>query len=247
MPVSLKIYQRSTVELTLEPRQERGKGPVGRLRREQAMLPGVVYGHKQDPHSFKIVARDLERALAGGGQNSIFVLNEQDNGKAERAVVREIQYHKVRGDIMHVDFLRIDPDEELTIAVPLTTAGVPDGVRVGGGAVQHSLNSIQMTCIASELPSQVEIDITHLDIGDSIHVSDLLGEESRIVTDPEVTIVSVLAPRLTIDEELEAEAEAAGELDELEEGVEGEEGAEGEGAAEGGEAEAAGDGGDASS
>ena len=223
MPVALQISQRDTIELTIEPRQERGKGPVGRLRREQAMLPGILYGHKQEPLAFKIVAHDLERALAGGGQNAIFVLNEKGDGKSERAVVREIQYHKVRGDVMHVDFLRIDPDEELTIAVPMVTTGIPVGVRVAGGAVQHSLTSITMSCIASELPSRLSIDIDHLEIGDSIHVSDLLEVEPRIVTDPGVTIVSVLAPRLTIEEE--EEAAAAEEAEEAPEG-EDEEGAE---------------------
>lgn len=230
MPVALKIYQRDTIELTIEPRQERGKGPVGRLRREQAMLPGIVYGHRQEPFAFKIVAHDLERALSGGGQNAIFVLNEND-GKSERAVVREIQYHKVRGDVMHVDFLRIDPDEQLTVAVPMQTTGTPVGVRVGGGAVQHSLTAITMSCIASELPSQISVEISDLDIGDSIHVSDLLEVEPRIVTDPGVTIVSVLAPRLTIEEEEEAAA-----AEEAEEGAEEGEPAEGEEGADEGEA-----------
>ena len=234
MPVALKIYQRDTIELTIEPRQERGKGPVGRLRREQAMLPGIIYGHKQEPLAFKIVAHDLERALAGGGQNSIFVLNANE-GTVERAVVREIQYHRVRGDVLHIDFLRVDPDEQLTVAVPMQTTGTPVGVRVGGGAVQHSLTLITMSCIASELPSQVSIDISDLEIGDSIHVSDLLEEEPRIVTDPGVTIVSVLAPRLTIEEEEEAAAAAAAEEAEEDEVAEGEE-EEGAGDAEGGEA-----------
>lgn len=217
MAVAVKIYQRETKELSLEPRPERGKGPVGRVRREQEMLPGVVYGHKQDPHPFKIEARTLERALAAGGRNAIFVLSETGEAKSERAVVREIQYHKVRGDIMHIDFLRIDADEEYTASVPLVTVGVPEGVRVGGGALQHSLNSVDMHCVASQMPSQVEIDISSLEIGDSIHVSDLLESEERIVTDAEVTIVSVLAPRLTVEEEEEAEAAAAGEVAEGEE------------------------------
>lgn len=233
MAVALQISQRHTIELTIEPRQERGKGPVGRLRREQAMLPGILYGHRQEPLAFKIVGHDLERALSGGGQNSIFMLQDKDDGKVERAVVREIQYHKVRGDVVHIDFLRIDPDEELTVAVPMMTTGTPVGVRVGGGAVQHSLTSITMSCIASELPSQVSIDIDHLEIGDSIHVSDLLEVEPRIVTDPGVTIVSVLAPRLTIEEEEAAAAEEAEEGEEVEGEVEGEEGA---GDAEAGEA-----------
>lgn len=208
MPVALKVYTRETIELTVEARAERGRGPVGRLRREQGMLPGVVYGHKQEPMPFKIEARTLERALASGGQNAIFVLREAGNGKSERAVVRDIQYHKVRGSVVHVDFLRIDPDEKLTVAVPLTTTGVPVGVRIGGGALQHSLNHIEVTAVAAELPSQLEIDITDLEIGRSIHVGELLEQDSRIVSDPGLTIVSVLAPRLTIDEEREAEVAA---------------------------------------
>lgn len=228
MAVAVKIYQRETKELALQPRPERGKGPVGRLRREQEMLPGVVYGHKQAPHPFKIAARSLERALADGGRNAIFVLNEEGEDKAERAVVREIQYHKVRGDIMHIDFLRIDADEEYTASVPLVTVGVPAGVRIGGGALQHSLNAVDMHCVASQMPSQIEIDISSLEIGDSIHVSDLLTSEERIVTDGEITIVSVLSPRLTVEEEEEAEAAAAGEVEEAEE-----EGAEGAGDGDG--------------
>ncbi len=243
MAVAVKIYQRETKELSLQPRPERGKGPVGRLRREESMLPGVVYGHKQEPHTFKVVARTLERALAGGGRNAIFVLTEEGRDKDERAVVREVQYHKVHGDIMHVDFLRIDADEEYTASVPLLTVGVPVGVRIGGGALQHSVTAVDMHCIASEMPSQIEIDTSDLEIGDSIHVGDLLKSESRIVTDGDVTIVSVLSPRLTIDEELEAaaaaEAEAAGiEIGEEGEGEEGE-GEEGEGEAAAGEAPAA--------
>jgi len=212
MAVAVKIYQRETKELALEPRSERGKGPVGRLRREQGMLPGVVYGHKQEPHAFKIAARTLERALASGGRNAIFVLKEDGNDKDERAVVREIQYHKVRGDIVHIDFLRIDADEEYTASVPILTTGVPEGVRIGGGALQHSLNSVDMHSVASEMPSQVEIDITELSIGDSIHVSDLLESESRIITDGDVTIVSVLAPRITVEEETDGD-EDGGEAD----------------------------------
>lgn len=231
MAVAVKIYQRETKELALQSRTERGKGPVGRLRREQSMLPGVVYGHKQEPRNFKVLAHTLERTLADGGRNAIFVLNEEGDDKSERAVVREIQYHKVRGDIVHIDFLRIDADEEYTASVPLITVGVPTGVSIGGGALQHSLTAVDMHCVASQMPSQVEIDITYLEIGDSIHIGDLLESESRIVNDAEVTIVSVLSPRLTIDEEEEAAAAAAAEAEGEGEGEEGEEveGVEGEG------------------
>jgi large subunit ribosomal protein L25 len=140
------------------------------------------------------------------------------NGTSGRAVVREIQYHKVTGDILHVDMLRIDPEEHLRVEVPISTLGVPVGVHVGGGAVQHSLQRLEMVCLASELPSRVELDISELDIGGSIHVRDLLDQDSRIMTDSAITIVSVLSPRLTIDEEQPVEDEEPLEGEALEDG-----------------------------
>ena len=197
--VQLEIFKREEIALKVHAREEKGKGPVGRMRRLSGMLPGVIYGHTQDPFCFKAEVRTLERALGQGGQNAVFVVEVSDRAQAaERAVVREIQYHKVRGDIMHVDLLRIDPEEKLRISVPIVTRGVPEGVRTGGGALQQTLTLIEMECVASDLPSRLEIDIASLAVGQSIHVRDLLDQEPRILADPGVTIVSVLAPRLVV-------------------------------------------------
>jgi large subunit ribosomal protein L25 len=216
--VKMQIYRRDEIELDIEKRTESGKGPVGRLRREAGKLPGIVYGHNQEPVSFKVSTLSLERALSKGGQNAVFLLQMNGNGTSGRAVVREIQYHKVTGDILHVDMLRIDPEEHLRVEVPISSLGVPVGVHVGGGAVQHSLQRLEMVCLASELPSRVEIDISELEIGSNIHVSDLLEQDSRITTDPAITIVSVLSPRLTIDEEQPVEDEEPLEGEALEDG-----------------------------
>ena len=231
MAVEMQIFQREELALAIQERQEKGDGAVGRLRRLEKMLPGIVYGCGQEAVSFRVNAKSLERALSQGGQNAIFMLKGDTNGQeAERAVVREIQYHKVTGDILHVDLLRIDPDERLRVQVPIVTRGEPEGVRTGGGALQQTLSRLEMQCLASELPSRVEIEISELEIGDSVHVGELVEQDPRISTDPEVTIVSVLAPRLTVDEEIALAAE--------EEGVDEEELVEGE-AVEGAEAEAA--------
>lgn len=205
--VQMKVYQREEIELQVSERSEKGKGDVGRLRREQSMLPGIVYGHNQEPVCFKIPQRTLERALSHGGADAVFMLNMEGGKELERTVVREIQYHKVLDDIVHVDLLRIDPKEMLRVEVPIVTEGVPEGVRTGGGALQQTLTRIEMICLASELPSRIEVDISELEIGDSIHVAELLEQDERINTDPSVTIVSVLSPRLTIDEELELATE----------------------------------------
>jgi len=236
LEVPLRLHAREQVGLKVQPREERGKGPVGRLRREEGLLPGILYGHKQEPFAFKTEAHALERIFNRFGHNAVFMVEvDGSDQKPEQTIVRQVQYHKVRGDIVHLDLLRIDPDEKLRVSVPLHTQGVPNGVSTGGGALQHAVVALDMECVAAEMPSSIEIDITSLEIGDSIHVADLLEQEPRIVTDPEVTIVNVLAPRLIVEEEVVEEEVEEGEEGEVEEGA-AEEG-EGGGGEEGGEAQ----------
>ena len=233
--VPLQIHAREQVSLKIQARAEQGKGPVGQLRRLQGQLPGVIYGHKQASESFKTDAHTLERILSKGGQNAIILVeHEESEQEAEQALIRDIQYHKVHGNVLHLDLLRIDPSETLRANVPLVTEGVPEGVRTEGGALQQTLTALEMECIVSEMPSSVVIDISELVIGDSLHVSDIIDQEPRITTDPARTIVNILAPRLIAEDEEEEEGE---ELEGEEGAVEGEEGAaEGEeDAAEGGE------------
>lgn len=210
--VSMQVYPREEIALEVEDRPERGKGAVGKLRREQEMLPGVLYGHKQDPYHLKVNARTLERAMSTGGSNAIFLVRHR-GADEERAIVREIQYHKVLGEILHFDLLRIDPQEVLRVNVPVTTVGLAAGVR-SGGALQQTQQSVEIECPVSEMPSRIEVDVSPLEVGDSVRVSDLLEYDERIVTDAQQTIITVLAPRLVEEVVKEAEAiegEAEGE------------------------------------
>ena len=232
--VPLQIQAREQVALKVQSRPEQGKGPVGQMRRLQGQLPGVIYGHNQPAESFKTDAHSLERILSKGGQNAIILVEHEESDRtSEQALIRDIQYHKVRGDVLHLDLLRINPSETLRANVPLLTEGVSEGVRTEGGALQQTLTSIEMECVVSEMPSAMVIDISELVIGDSLHVSDLIEQEPRITTDPVRTIVNILAPRLITAEEEAEEAEVPeGEGDEGGEGGEGDEGDEGD---EGGE------------
>lgn len=224
--VPLQIQAREQVALKVQSRREQGKGPVGQLRRLQGHLPGVIYGHNQPSESFKTDAHSLDRILSKGGQNAIILVEHEEADKgSEQALIRDIQYHKVRGDVLHLDLLRIDPSETLRANVPLLTEGVPEGVRNEGGALQQTLTSIEMECVVSEMPAAMVIDISSLVIGDSLHVSDLLEQEPRITTDPSRTIVNILAPRLVVaEEEAEepevSEGEGEGETGEGDEGGE---------------------------
>ena len=234
--VPLQIQAREQVALKVQSRQEQGKGPVGQMRRLQGQLPGVIYGHNQPAESFKTDAHGLERILSKGGQNAIILIeHEEPDRDPEQALIRDIQYHKVRGDALHLDLLRIDPNETLRANVPILTEGEPEGVRNEGGALQQTLTSIEMECVVSEMPSAMVIDISSLVIGDSLHVSDLIDQEPRITTDPARTIVNILAPRLITEEEEAEEEEALEGEEEAGEGGEGEEGGEGGEGDEGGE------------
>ncbi len=225
--VPLQIQAREQVALKVQSRQEQGKGPVGQMRRLRGQLPGVIYGHNQPSESFKTDAHVLERILSKGGQNAIILVEHEDPNKVpEQALVRDIQYHKVRGDVLHLDLLRIDPGETLRANVPLLAEGVPEGVRNEGGALQQTLTSIEMECVVSEMPSAMVIDISSLVIGDSLHVSDLVEQEPRITTDPARTIVNILAPRLIAAEEEAEDAEVPEGEGEAVEGGEGGEGGE---------------------
>jgi len=227
--VPLQIHPRQQVTLKIHAREEQGKGPVGQMRRTQGQLPGVIYGHKQASVPFKTDAHTFERILSRDGQNAIILVEHEESDQPdEQALIRDIQYHKVRGDVLHLDLLRIDPSETLRANVPLVTEGMPEGVRTEGGSLQQTLTTLEMECVVSDMPSSVVIDISTMVIGDSLHVSDLLEQEPRITTDPSRTIANVLAPRLIAEDEEAEEGEA----------IEGE-----EGAAEGEEGAAAGEGG----
>lgn len=223
--ITLRLHAREQVSLTVAARAERGKGPVGQLRRIAGQVPGILYGHKQEPVAFKTDARLLERILKRMGQSIVFTVDFADGRPPEQAIVRDVQLHKVRGQALHLDLLRIDPTETRVVSVPLHPVGVPEGVRLGGGTLQQTLSHLDLECVISELPASIEIDTSSLQIGDNVHVSDLLAQEPRIVNDPATAIVSVLQPRLTVAEE---EGTEGAEGEEAVEPAEGDEQAESE-------------------
>ena len=105
----------------------------------------------------------MELILSKGGQNAIILVEHEEPDRAsEQALIRDIQYHKVHGDVLHLDLLRIDPSETLRANVPLLTEGEPEGVRNEGGALQQALTLIEMECVVSEMPSAMVIDISSL-------------------------------------------------------------------------------------
>ncbi len=202
-----------TVSLNAEPRDLRGKGAARRLRM-QGRIPAVVYGRKTASAALSIAATDLERVLSTTGGDVKSTLISLAVGKQIRqTLIREIQRHPFRPEILHVDFYEIQAHEKVTLEVPIHLVGNPDGVRNQGGVLDQVLRELQIQVLPHNIPEHVSLDVTDLSIGHSLHVRDIVLDGVDILSDPDATICSVIAPRV---EAAPVEAEAAVEEGEAE-------------------------------
>jgi large subunit ribosomal protein L25 len=220
--------------LTGEQRSGVGKS-VARKLRAAGRVPAIYYGRGEQPIPLTINAKEVESLIHGAsGANVIVDLMVSGAAAADRkALIREIQRDPVVGNILHLDLQHISLTERITVEVPIELIGIPTGVKDGGGILEHLLREVEVECLPTDIPTQLEADVSMLNIGDSLHVSDLKAERVTILTEADRAIATVVPP--TILEEV-APAEAAVAEPELVSGKkEGEEGEEAEeGKAEGG-------------
>ncbi len=217
-------------QLTLpaETRDRAGKGASRELRRE-GRVPAVVYGDKQEPLSVHVEEKLLTRLMANGHFMNTVVMVEV-GGKPNRTLPKDVQFHPVSSRPIHVDFLRIGEHSQVNVNVPVNFVDEEDspGLKRGGvlNVVRHDL---ELICDASKIPDQITISLNGLDIGDSLHISNVdLPEGSKsVIDDRDFTIATVVAPSAMKAEEDEAEAAAADEVPTLDEGEGGEDAGEG--------------------
>jgi large subunit ribosomal protein L25 len=220
------------ITLIAGPRTELGSRPSGRLRRT-GLVPATIYGLGNEAISVSVPARELGHILAGeSGANTL--INLEFDGDSMLTLARQIQRHPTRGDLVHVDFIRIRRDVAVSADVPLHLIGEPAGVR-DGGLLEQLVFTVTVEAMPGNIPVALELDVSALVIGDQRHASDLtLPADVTTALDPETVVAQVAAPRV-VEEEVEGEE------------VEGEEGEEAEaGAAEAPSAEAPSEGGDSS-
>jgi large subunit ribosomal protein L25 len=212
------------VVLTAESRSDRGSGAAGRLRRE-GRLPAVVYGLGGESTAVTVTTHDLDKILTHGVNTLITLRLGSDD---QLTLARQVQRHPVRGDLVHVDFIRVRTDVAITAEVALHLMGEAEGAK-SGGVVDQQLFSLHIEAMPQNIPGGIELDISALEIGDHLRVSDLsLPDGVTTDVDPETLVVTVAAPRVAVAEEGEGEE---GEGEEGEGGVPGE--AAGESASDG--------------
>jgi len=219
------------VELAASPREQTGKGAARQIR-FQKKVPAVIYGHGRPTQSLEVDAQALELALHGIEPAST-IIELTLEGKKARTLIREIQRHPVRPDIIHVDFYEIHADEKVTLRVPVHLVGTPDGVRNAGGVLDQVTREVEIEVLPEQIPDRVELDVTALIIGRSLHVRDLNIPNATILTHADLTIATVVPPRT--EEVVAPAAETVAEVAEPEliRKPREEEGEEGEGEAEG--------------
>jgi large subunit ribosomal protein L25 len=198
----------ASASLSAEVRNERGKG-VARKLRAAGRVPGVVYGHGREPQSLSLVARDLDKLLSHIAAGSTVI--ELTLGKATtKTLIREIQRHPFKKQVLHIDFMELVAGEKVIVDIPLVFVGVPEGVRLSGALLEQIVHSIEVNVDPSNIPNHIDVDVSNLAMGHSLHVRDLkLPEGLEVLTDEDTTICAVVAPRAVVEEKAEGEADAA--------------------------------------
>jgi large subunit ribosomal protein L25 len=229
--VALKAYPRSQVQ----------RAEVTKLRRA-GRVPATIYGRQAKPQNLEISAKEISDLIHHSVSENLLVdLSVESDARSKRlALVKEIQHHPLDGKVLHVDFHEVAENEKVTVHVPVETTGEAAGVKTGGGTLEHVLFKLKVRCLPKDLPEQIVIDVTALEIGNAVHLGEIKAPEGvEILGDKHLTVVAVAAPRAEEEVVATEAAPAAGDVEMTKEKKE--EGAEGAPAKAGEKAPAKGD------
>ncbi len=204
----------TTLTIIAQSRTDSGKGASRRLRRT-GLVPGIIYGIGNDPQSISVKHNELVHQL----ENEAFyssILSVEIDGKAQKVVLKDMQRHPARPFIMHLDLMRISSKEVIKMSIPLHFLGEEEapGVKEGGTA-SHHFTEVEVSCLPADLPEFIDVDVSAMEIGDAIHLSQIKlpeGVELPVLAlgeDHDMAVVAILAARVEVEEEPEEVAEAA--------------------------------------
>jgi large subunit ribosomal protein L25 len=237
------IFSMKSVPLKAYPRTQTRRGGVKKLR-DSGRVPAIIYGRQDKPQNLEINAKEIGDLIHRSASENLLVdLSVENDARAKRlALVQEIQHHPLDGKVVHVDFHEVAENEKVIIQVPLETVGEAAGVKNSGGVLEHVMFKLKVRSLPKDLPEQIVIDVSHLELGKAIHLGEIKAPAGvEIIGDKSMPVVTVAMPR-TEEEEAAAtttEAVAAGDVEMIkekkEEGEEGEAPAKGEKGAKPGE------------
>jgi len=205
----VRVMEHPVLEATV--RQDIGKGAARKSRRN-GRIPAILYGRGETSVAIEVDAHQLERMLHHGlAEHGMLDLDlkEGKSKKRRTVLIREVQHHPVTGKILHADFYHVEKGQRIETSVSVVLVGQAEGVKKGG-ILEHLLRELEIECVAEKMPESVTLDVTHLELGHSLHVRDLaLDKDIHVLTDPDRTVAAVVPPKLR--EEVAPAAEVAAE------------------------------------
>ena len=199
-------------KLTVEKRDLKGNKALRQLRQDMK-IPGVYYSYDGNNILFQISYNEIKNAIQSGA--NIFTVNV--GGKEQNVVFKSVQYHPVTEQIIHIDLYGVDMNKPISIKIPIVYVGTPSGVSTEGGVVVTNLNEIEISCLPSDIPENIEVDISNVAIGENIQAGDVdLGEKFQLVTMEDSALMSVthvVVEETPVADETEGTDEATGDSD----------------------------------
>ncbi|MDQ8162920.1 MAG: 50S ribosomal protein L25/general stress protein Ctc [Gemmatimonadota bacterium] len=196
----------STASLSASVRAETGKGAARKIR-QAGSIPAVIYGHGREPQSLTINARETDKLLKSIAISST-VIELTVDGKTSRTLIREVQRHPFKRTITHIDFQELVAGETVSVHCPIVYVGTPDGVRLEGGLLDQIMHQLHIEVDPSAIPNHIDVDVTALKVGKSLHVSDLvLPAGIKVLDEPGTTVCIVQVPKVAVETTAEGAAE----------------------------------------
>ena len=181
-------------------REGSGKGSSRKLR-GTGLVPAVLYGHGEQSRQLSVDAHDLGLLMSGISVDNTLVRLEIEGEGPQDVLIREVQRHPYRPEVLHVDFFHVNVRETLHVKIPVRLLGTPVGVHTGGGVLDQVLYDVEVECLPRDIPDSAEVDVSHLEVGESVRVGDLKLANVKVLQDAELAIASVLAPTKAVEEE----------------------------------------------
>lgn len=187
------------IKINAEPRSAVGRNAVKKIK-QAGFVPAVIYGAKDAAQSLQLVEHEVAVALGHASSESVLVEIAIKGGVTKTALIQEVQHHPVTRKILHVDLHAVSMDELLTAEVPVETIGEAEGVKTGGGLLEHTLRVLEIECLPGDLPTEITVDVSALKIGESLHVRDIkLPKGVTVLNAPDLTVAAVAEPTV-VDE-----------------------------------------------
>ena len=194
-------------------REERGKQAAKKLR-QKGLVPGVVYHRGEEPVTIVLADKEISRIVHDAGGENILInltIDKDKKSKGRSVIIKEIQHDPVKRNILHVDFNEISLTEKIVVEVEVVAIGEPVGVKQEGGVLDHPLRELKIQCLPTDIPKNIELDVTKMKLNDAIHVRELkLSDNIKVLNDPDLILFQV---KLPVEEKVEEVAAEAPELE----------------------------------